>query len=99
MNEQQQHEMVLAKTHPSGADEWYCPTCGRRLLMNYGPEFKKTVIEAGDEYAVHNGGKGGVSMQAPRIISSEELETEKDHRLSAWSDWLDKMNFDAWWEE
>jgi len=37
MIEQQQHEMVLDKTHPSGTDEWYCPTCGRRLLMDYEP--------------------------------------------------------------
>jgi hypothetical protein len=99
MIEQQHHEMVLDKTHPSGADEWYCPTCGRRLLMTYGPEFKKTVLEVGDDFAMHSGGKGGVSMQASRILSGEELETEKDHRLSVWSDWLDKIHFDEWWDE
>ncbi len=74
MTEQEQHEMILEESHPSGADEWYCPTCGRRLLMNYGPEFKKTVLEAGDEYAVHSGGKGGVRMQVSKIISNEEFE-------------------------
>ena len=94
MNEQKQHEMVLAKTHPSGADEWYCPMCGRRLLMNYEPEFKKTVIEAGDEYAIHSGGKGRVKMHVPRIVSQEEFESENDPRLSVWSDWLDQMHFD-----
>lgn len=96
MNEQEKHEMILAKTHPSGADEWYCPTCGRRLLMNYGPEFRKTVIEAGDEYAIHSGGKGGVKLHAPTIVSQEELESEKDPRLAVWSDWMDQMHFDDW---
>jgi hypothetical protein len=95
--DRQQHEMVLEKTYSSGVDEWYCPTCGRRLLMEYTPEFKKTVLEVGDEYAAHSGGKGGVRMQTPQIISSkEEGELEKDPHLSVWTDWMDKRNFDEW---
>jgi hypothetical protein len=93
---QEQHEMVLEKTYPSGADEWFCPTCGRRLLMVYGPTFQKTILEAGDEYVVHSGGKGGVSMHASQILSNEELKSEQDPHLSVWAEWLEERNFDDW---
>ncbi len=96
MIEQQHHEMVLDKTDSSGADEWYCPICGRRLLMEYEPEYKKTVLEAGDEYAIHTGGKGGVGMQPPKIMSQEERESENDPRLLIWSNWIDQMHLDDW---
>jgi hypothetical protein len=62
MNEQQKHEMVLSLTHPSGAEEWVCPTCGRRFLLNWPPAYKKIILNTGDELASHNGGKGGLSV-------------------------------------
>jgi hypothetical protein len=58
--EQKRHEMVLERTHESGAEEWYCPVCGRRFLMQWPPNYKKIIIEPGDEYAIHSGGKGGL---------------------------------------
>ncbi|HWQ13538.1 MAG TPA: hypothetical protein VNL77_12095 [Roseiflexaceae bacterium] len=64
---EQPHEMQLVQTHPSGAEEWYCPTCGRRFLMHWPPSYKKIVLEPGDEYAAHVGGKGGIRMGAPAI--------------------------------
>jgi hypothetical protein len=98
---QQQHEMILEKTHSSGVDEWYCPTCGRRLLMDYGPKFKKTVLEAGDEYAVHSGGKGGLrigSMQALPVDDSSTQEEVDDTRLAPWEAWLDESGFENLWK-
>jgi hypothetical protein len=74
MNEGQKHEMVLEATHPSGAEEWNCPTCGRRLLINWEPKFKKTVLEAGDEFSIHSGGKGGLSMSSLEIGEPAEPE-------------------------
>jgi len=64
---QEHHRMVLVCSHPSGADEMYCPTCGRRILIQWPPDYKKTVLETGDEYAVHSGGKGGLEMGAPQL--------------------------------
>ena len=49
MYEQEQHEMVLEATHPSGEEEWFCPTCGRRFLMRWPPAYEKIVLERGDE--------------------------------------------------
>lgn len=98
---QQQHEIVLEKTHPSGVDEWYCPTCGRRLLMDYGPKCKKTVLEAGDEYAVHSGEKGGLrigSMQALPVDDTSTREEIDDTRLAPGEAWLDESGFENLWK-
>jgi hypothetical protein len=98
--EQQQHEMILEKSHPTGADEWYCPTCGRRFVMDYEPRFKKTVLEVGDEYAIHSGGKGGLrigSMQVTPADKPASHEEATDPRLAFWSAWLEDSDFDNLW--
>jgi len=101
----QEHEMILEKTHPSGVDEWYCPICGRRLLMDYGPKFKKTVLVAGDEYAVHSGAKGGLRIGSTRVISLKDTASEEpvvsveDPRLAPWVAWLDEVDFDKRWND
>ena len=104
MQKQEQHEMVLEKTYPSGADEWYCPTCGRRLLMDYGPKVKKTVLKTGDEYAVHSGGKGGLRMGSMQITSADDNVSQEeptisidDPSLAPWVAWLDKADFEERW--
>lgn len=67
MNEGQKHEMVLETTRPSGAEEWNCPACGRRLLISWEPKFTKAVLETGDEFSVHSGGKGGLSLNSIEV--------------------------------
>jgi hypothetical protein len=57
MYEQQTHQMHLETTHPSGAEEWACSTCGRRFLMQWPPAYSRTILEPGDEYAIHSGSK------------------------------------------
>jgi hypothetical protein len=103
---QEQHEMVLEKTYPSGLDEWYCPTCGRRMLLHYGPKFKKTILEAGDEYAVHSGGKGGLrtgSMQVasvdPTVSENDRMISLNDPSLAPWIAWLDEVGFENLWDD
>jgi hypothetical protein len=58
MNEQETHQMSLETTHESGAEEWHCSMCGRRLLLQFSPVFRKVVLAPGDEIARHSGGKG-----------------------------------------
>lgn len=101
---QEQHEMILDKTHPSGVDEWYCPSCGRRLLLDYAPKFKKTVLEAGDEYAVHSGGKGGLRIGRMQVrpdqgVGSEDVIPLEDPRLAPWNAWLDDVGFENLWSD
>jgi hypothetical protein len=79
MMAEQPHEMQLVQMHSSGAEEWYCPTCGRRFLMHWPPSYKKIVLEPGDEYAAHVGGKGGVHLSAAAV----NTETEPADLLAA----------------
>ncbi|MBV2154292.1 hypothetical protein [Kitasatospora sp. SUK 42] len=49
------HEMKFVARLVSGADEWSCPTCGRRVTLRRLPEPELTVLDPGDESAVHVG--------------------------------------------
>jgi len=73
MFEQSAHAMELEHTYPSGAEEWYCPTCGRRMIMQWPPKYKKIVLEAGDEYATHAGGKGGIQIGGVQAAAADDL--------------------------
>jgi len=70
--------------------------------MDYEPMYKKTVLEAGDEVAIHSGGKGGLrvgSIQAkPVDQSGSDMETD-DRRLAPWTTWLDEVDFDSLWNK
>jgi hypothetical protein len=79
MDSQEHHEMVLETTHPSGAEEWYCPSCGRRFLMQWPPTYQKIVIEAGDEHAIHSGNKGGLFIGC-HITPTETTPTVEEPR-------------------
>lgn len=66
------HEMRKVRTEESGLEEWACPTCGRRMLLRWPPDYEKQIIEAGDEKACHVGrtaednGTAGESSGAPQ---------------------------------
>ncbi|MGW2254877.1 hypothetical protein ACWCXH_32540 [Kitasatospora sp. NPDC001660] len=49
------HEMKFVARLASGADEWSCPTCGRRVTLRRLPDPELTVLDPGDESAVHVG--------------------------------------------
>jgi len=51
------HEMQFERLHSSGAQEWFCPACGRRLLMQWPPSFEKQILVPGNPNAFHTGGK------------------------------------------
>jgi hypothetical protein len=50
------HEMRLVATEPSGAEEWFCPMCQRRILMQWPPHYEVVVLERGDDTVAHAGG-------------------------------------------
>lgn len=102
MNEQ--HEMVLDMAHPSGEEEWYCPTCGRRFLLQWPPAYKKIILEPGDELISHTGGKGYLQLDSlqsePAVISDPENDLQsrsENSRLEPWIQWLDEVDFDDLW--
>jgi hypothetical protein len=58
-----QHTMMRTGSTESGAEEWRCPHCDRRLLLQWRP-FEKLVLDPGDEQVQHVGAKGGVDVGA-----------------------------------
>jgi hypothetical protein len=94
---QEHHRMELIYSHPSGVDELYCPTCGRRILIQWPPDYKKTILEVGDEYATHSGGKGGLEISAPQIAQQPEQSAQDTDRLDQWEKLLDQMDFKDHW--
>lgn len=105
MNEQP-HEMILEKTSSSGEEEWHCPICGRRMLINWQPQFKKIVLKAGDEYAIHNATKGllpighlGITPVDGDIPQAKPEPVIEDSRLVPWLAWLDEVGFESLWND
>ena len=105
MNDQSHHEMVLETTHSSGAEEWYCPICGRRMTITWQP-WKKIILEPGDVYAAHGGSKGILNIGRLYINQGNEdvplgpMEPSVDDPyLEPWMRWLDKMDWEDWDEE
>lgn len=89
------HHMLLETTHPSGAEEWFCPTCGRRFLMHWPPAYNKIVLEPGDEYAIHDGDKGGLHLHSPHVEPGDDSPAVDRREGDSWAEWLDDLDFDG----
>ena len=90
MSEQRQHEMVLETVHPSGAEEWLCPECGRRFVAQWEPQFKRVILVEGHDQIIHKGQAVSQLMGADSNPSGEEDEGLQD----VWKELLDKLDFD-----
>jgi hypothetical protein len=90
----QPHEMILEKTYPSGADEWYCPTCGRRFLLQWPPVYKKVILEPGDEQASHTGGKGGLTIGSIQV-TQDAGDQVSEESLRFWQEALKKLDLES----
>jgi hypothetical protein len=92
MNEQH-HEMVLEMTHASGMQGWYCPTCGRRILLQVPPNSDLVIVEPGDKYASHSGSIGGLRIVAVQVKERDEEPYEiSEERLRPWIKALEDLN-------
>jgi len=96
MNEKH-HEMIFDKTHTSGVEEWYCPDCGRRFLVQWPPAYKMIILEPGDKDTRHNVSKVN-SRTGPRLVTQlEETDLTDEFRLIPWIKWMEKVDFDSMW--
>lgn len=66
----EQHKMVLAKIHSNGMQEWACPACGRRFLMNLSPNYEQTILEEGNEQITHHCSTIEVADQGSHLVVS-----------------------------
>jgi hypothetical protein len=72
----------------SGAEEWVCFTCGRRMFLRWPPRYEKFVLEHGDVNAIHVGGKGGLRVGRVEVaptsstdVPSSERQWLRDHGI------------------
>ena len=99
------HAMDLIREH-EGTEEWLCPICGRHLLVNWNPNFKRTILNAGDLSVTHSGFKNQVqskdAMDKPLEEAIAHPTVEKpieESRLIPWVLWMDESNFANLWNE
>jgi len=105
------HEMKFERFHASGAQEWCCPVCGRRLLMQWPPSFEKQVLDPGDTNAFHTGGKIGdairpVTMNDRSVLNGLPLVDGLDidaamslDALRPWLKWASEAGIDDLWNQ
>ena len=98
------HTMTMITEH-EGTEEWFCPVCGRHLLVSWFPGFKRTVLEAGDPYADHQGFRDNSEMddRVPIPVNKThrpELPERpfEDPRLRPWIMWMDEVDFERLWD-
>ena len=72
MSDSERHEMQLQQQFSSGAQEWLCPTCKRRVVIEHGANRVKIVaLESGDEHAIHSTSAGGLRVAASQARESD----------------------------
>lgn len=97
MEQQSHHEMQLEKTYSSGAEEWYCPECGRRFLVQWVPGYNMIILEPGDQYARHRGSQVDPYTGAPQVEQNDDALLAEDSGLAPWLAWLEEIDFDDLW--
>jgi hypothetical protein len=98
MNEKY-HEMIFEKTHISGVEEWYCPTCGRRFLVQWPPAYKMIILEPGEKDTRHNLSKVNSQRDAVQMTQTKESEPIEEFRLIPWIKWMEEVDFDSRWNK
>jgi len=92
MSEIKHHEMLLEQRYPSGAEEWFCPICDRRFVVQWPPKYRKIILEAGDEHVSHNG-------RSQSTQPAHEEHEEQSNLSSEWHSAFDDLDFDDWPDE
>lgn len=93
MVSKQKHEMRMVTTHPSGAEEWVCPECGRHFIAQWSPNFRRVILESGDEMTVHTG--QGTELQAQISVQPIDDTLPGHTELNdVWKQYLKKLDID-----
>jgi hypothetical protein len=92
MSEEVRHTMIRVNKDIDGVEEWHCPTCGRRFLMQWPPNYKRTVLEPGDEAVIHVGGQNEKGSEETEVengapLTAEEMAPIDEQRLIPWLEW------------
>jgi len=93
------HEMILEKTHISGVEEWSCPICGRRFLLQWPPAYKTIILEPGEQDTRHSLSQGSARMGPLQVTQTKDTILIEEFRLIPWLKWMEKVDFDSRWSK
>lgn len=82
------HEMDLVE-EGEGWATWVCPICGRKLRLQWQPDYKKEVFVVGDQYTPHTGSQG--SSWGFKITDSAPITKEEVEGLTPWLKFLEAL--------
>jgi hypothetical protein len=87
------HDMQLVAVHPSGAEEWVCPTCDRRFIIQWPPHYQKIVLNTGNEHAFHSCQTGDATPTTTTAVADVILSPELQKALE---DFLEEIDIESW---
>lgn len=86
----ERHEMHLATEFPTGAEEWACSICGRRMILSAPPGYQRVLLVTGDEHTLHYGD----FARRWRVDGSEPRPAHSEPDLSTlWLDAFEDLDF------
>lgn len=88
-NEQKSHSMTRVHTFPTGAEEYVCADCGRWFIMTWPPNYKRIILNVGDENVEHTGGTVNISAQATTDTTGD---LANDPYLALWGKYLEDID-------
>ena len=92
--------MRLEITHPSGAQEWFCPMCGQRFVMQLQPVFNIIDLEAGNKSVSHTGGMGDLHIDSSQVRpAGHEEPVLSDELRAALEEALEEVDLDDWLDD
>ena len=81
MTRREKHQLILNRTYANGSQEWACPTCGRRLLLQWPPAQRRVILEPGNEMAEHD---GELEQPWPEVVAKEVLTMHESGLSEVW---------------
>jgi hypothetical protein len=50
---EEHHGMIKVQTFSTGAEEWWCPICGRKFIVTWPPAYKRIITVQGNTEVTH----------------------------------------------
>jgi hypothetical protein len=94
---QENHAMVFERMVEVDIDELFCPVCGRRILVQWSPSLRKTVLTPGNENAIHSAARGEPALREEAYGPQPSTATADRVSLADWERCLQEIDFESWW--
>ncbi len=91
------HIVELVVVFPSGSEEWHCPVCDCRFIVQWVPTCTVIFLQDGDEHALHVRSVEGLAAEAvlrqPALVQPAAEPQDRDKlEQGPWGEWLDQID-------